>query len=166
MNETYLEQIIERTPPKSAGLVKALLVLLCIFSCVMVLLPYGIGLVAMALVIAFTVWKFRSYNVEYEYSYLNGELDIDKITCRSSRKKCGTFDFTKLELMAPVGSQSDLRLSHKKYKEFDYSSGNTDNRKYAAYVMKDQETVKLIFEPDEDMYKAIQYLSRGRVFND
>lgn len=166
MNETYIEQIIVRKPPKSAGTVKVLLLLLCIISFVMVLLPYGTGLVAIALVIAFTVFKFRSYNLEYEYSYLDGELDVDRIICKSSRKKCASFDFKKLELMAPLGSQSELRLSHRKYKEYDYSSGDTSAKRYAAYVMKDNETVKLIFEPNEEMLKSIDYIARGKVFND
>lgn len=166
MNETYLEQIVVYHPPRSAGVVKALLVVLCMASFVMVLLPYGIGYIAIALLIAFTVVKFRSYDCEYEYLYLNGELDVDRIISRSSRRRMGTFDFTKLELMAPVGSQRELRLAHKKHKEFDYSSGETKTTKYAAYVMKDQETVRLIFEPKEEMIAAIENVARGKVFYD
>lgn len=166
MNETYLEQIVIYHPPKSAGVVKAVLVLLCIVSFVMVILPYGIGFIAIALLIVFTVVKFRSYDCEYEYSYLNGELDVDRIICRSSRRRMGTFDFTKLELMAPLGSQRELRLAHKKHKEFDYSSGETNATKYVAYVMKDQETVRLVFEPKEELIAAIGNIARGKVFND
>lgn len=166
MNDVYIEQIVVRKPPKSAGVTKVLLILLCILSLVMVVLPYGVGLIAIAAVIAFTVIRFRSYETEYEYSFVEGELDVDRIICKSSRRKCGSFDFKKLELMAPLGSQRELRLSHKKYKEFDYSSGDTEALRYVAYVMKDNETVRLVFEPNEELVAAVNYIARGKVFQD
>lgn len=166
MNEVFVEQIIERKPPKSAGVIKGLLITLCVFSLVMILLPYGIGLIAVAALVAYTVITIRNFDLEYEYSFVEGELDIDKIVCKASRKKCASFDFKKLECMAPMGSQSDLRLVGKRYKEFDYSSNDPECMKYVAYVMKENETVRLIFEPNEEMIEAINYISRGKVFRD
>lgn len=166
MNDVFVEQIIERRPSKFAGIIKVLLILLCVFSLVMILLPYGIGLIAIAGVIGFTVITIRNFDVEYEYSFVEGELDVDRIVCKSSRKRCGSFDFRKLECMAPEGSQSDLRLIHKQYKEFDFSSNDPNNPKQVAYVMRDNEIVRLIFEPNEEMISAIQYISHGKVFQD
>lgn len=162
MNDTYVEQIIEWTPTKKARAVKALLILLCVCSLIMFFLPLGF-LIVLA-VIVLTVLVTRDYNREYEYSFVEGELDVDKIVCKSSRRRCGSFDFRKLEMMAPLGSQEDMRYSHNKYKEYDYSSGDTDHAKYVAYVMKDNETVRLIFEPNEEMIHAINYIARGKVF--
>lgn len=166
MNEVFVEQIIERKPPRTAGLIKGMLILLCIVSLVMVILPYGIGLIVIAAVIVFTVITIRNFDLEYEYAFVEGELDVDKIVCKSSRKRCASFDFKKLECMAPMGSQSDLRLIGKRYKEFDFSSNDPEQPKYVAYVMKENETVRLIFEPNEEMVEAINYISRGKVFRD
>lgn len=162
MNDTYVEQIIEWTPTKKARAVKALLIVLCVCSLIMFFLPLGF-LIVLA-VIVLTVLVTRNYNREYEYSFVEGELDVDKIVCKSSRRRCASFDFRKLEMMAPLGSKEDMRYSHNKYKEYDYSSGDTDHAKYVAYVMKDNEIVRLIFEPNEEMIHAISYIARGKVF--
>lgn len=164
MNEFFVEQIVKWTPTKKDRLVKIMLILLCVISLVMLFLPFGF-LVVLGVII-FTVFVLRDYDREYEYSFVDGELDVDKIICKSSRKKCGSFDFRRLEMMAPLGSQSDMRYSHKKYREYDYSSGDTEHEKYVAYVMKENETVRLVFEPNEEMIRAINYIAKGKVFND
>lgn len=164
MNETFVEQIVEWTPTKKARMTKALLIILCVLSLIMLFLPLGF-LVVLALII-FTVIVLRDYDREYEYSFVDGEMEVDKIVRKASRRKCGSFDFRKLERMAPLGSQSDMRLSGNNYRVFDYSSGDTENKKYVAYVMKDNETVRLIFEPNEALLGAINYVARGKIFND
>ncbi len=162
MSENYVEQIVTCHPPKSAGAVKALLVVLCVLSCVLILIPY-IGAFLIAGIIIFTIFKFRSYNYEYEYIYMDGELDVDKIIAKSKRKRMNTFDFKRLELMAPVDSQEALRLERGNYKTFDYTSNMPESKVYVAYVMNNNETVRLLFEPEERLVKEINYISPRKV---
>ena len=42
--------------------------------------------------------------VEYEYLYVNGELDIDAIYSKQKRKKMGSYDASELEILAPENS--------------------------------------------------------------
>lgn len=162
MNEHYIEQIVACNPPKNSGLVKALLLVLCGVSMILILIPY-VGAFLIAGIIAFTIIKFRSYDYEYEYIYMDGELDVDKIIARSKRKRMNSFDFKKLEIMAPVGSQEALRLEYSKYKTFDYTSNTPDAKVYVAYVMNNNETVRLLFEPSEKLIKEINYISPRKV---
>lgn len=162
MSENYIEQIVACKSPKGTGTVKVLLVVLCVLSCVLILIPY-IGAFLIAGVIIVTILVFRSYNYEYEYTYVDGELDVDKIIARSRRKKMNSFDFKRLELVAPVGSQEALRLEHGKYKTFNYTSNMPDARVYAAYVMSNNEMVRLLFEPNDSMLKEISYISPRKV---
>ena len=47
---------------------------------------------------------FRNLNVEYEYVFVNGDLDIDKIMNKARRKRMFSVDADQMELLAPVGS--------------------------------------------------------------
>ena len=44
--------------------------------------------------------------VEYEYSFTNGELDVDKVVNNTKRKRLLTVDMRKIEKMAPVEDES------------------------------------------------------------
>lgn len=162
MGDNFIEQIVECRPPKSAGLVKALLIVMCVVSFVFLLIPY-VGAFLTAIVIVVTIFVFRRYNYEYEYAYLDGELDVDKIIAKSKRKRMASFDFKRVELVAPLGSQEDLRLEHNKYRTYNYTSNMPEARVYVAYTMKDNEMVKLLFEPNDRLLKELQYIAPRKV---
>lgn len=162
MGDNFVEQIVECRPPKSANLIKAFMLALCAVSLIFLIIPY-IGVFLTAIVIVVTIFVFRNYNYEYEYAYLSGELDVDKIIARSKRKRMASFDFNRLELVAPQGSQEDLRLEHNRYRTYNFTSNMPDARVYAAYTMKDNEMVKLLFEPNEKLLKELQYLAPRKV---
>lgn len=162
MHDTYIEKIVKCKPPKSAGIVKVLMIILCILSIVFILIPY-VGVFLIAAVIVATVFVFKKYDYEYEYSFIGGELDVDKIIARSKRKRLGTFDFHRTELVAPVGSQEALRLEMGKYKTFSYVSNMEDATVYVAYTMNNNEMVRLFFEPSEEMLKEIEYICPRKV---
>lgn len=162
MSDKYIEQIVPCNPPKSSVFVKAALIVLCVVSLSFLLIPVA-GILMIAAVVAFTIYKFQSYDYEYEYSYMNGELDVDKIIMKSRRKKLESFDFKKVELVAPVDSQEALRLEHGQYKTFDYTSNKEGHKVYVAYVMNHNATVRLLFEPNEDMLQEINYIAPRKV---
>ena len=45
-------------------------------------------------------FKLPSLDLEYEYLYVNGELDIDKIMSKQKRKRVGSYDMKKVEIVA------------------------------------------------------------------
>ena len=49
-------------------------------------------------------FKMPGLDLEFEYLYVNGELDIDKIMSKVKRKRVGSFDISKAEMVAPVKS--------------------------------------------------------------
>lgn len=162
MSDKYIEQIVACNPPKSSAFVKFALVVLCAISVLFLMIPY-VGIFMMVGVIVATVLKFQNYDYEYEYTYMNGELDVDKIIMKSRRKKMESFDFKKVELVAPVDSQEALRLANNPYKTFDYTSNMPDAKVYVAYVMNNNATVRLMFEPNEELLNEINYIAPRKV---
>lgn len=162
MNEAYYEIMV--TKKKSAGLKIAQLVaiILTVFFLLIMFLGVGIGIVlAVVCGVAAYVLSFFS-NVEYEYLYVDKELQIDRILAKSNRKRMETIDLNELEILAPVRSHELDSYRNRNYKKADYSSGDEANeqKKYMLIVKNKQ----IIFEPTEELVKAVRMFAPRKVF--
>ena len=94
-------------------------------------------------------FKMPGLDLEFEYLYVNGELDIDKIMSKVERKRVGSFDISKAEMVAPVKSHElDYYRQSKDLKVVDCSSGD-DHANVYGMVTKDEKGMKLVlFEPE------------------
>ena len=86
MNDFYTEQLVKKQTDMKDILIKAILVSATIVS-FLIILMYPIGLILPILMIVLDVFMFRRLNVEYEYLFLNGDLDIDKIMNKRSEER-------------------------------------------------------------------------------
>ena len=86
MEEVFVEQIIKRKTSISTILLRVLsvFVVLLVFLCTLNLLMLGITITILLAYVAYLVWSYTS--IEYEYSFLNGELTVDKIMGQRKRK--------------------------------------------------------------------------------
>jgi len=73
---------------------------------------------------------FRRMSVEYEYTYLDKEIRIDRIYNTNSRKQVDTIDLNKMEILAVKGSDALRGYAHRQAAVSDYSAGeDTDETK-------------------------------------
>lgn len=87
MDDFYTEQLIKKQADSKDTLKKVGLIALTVVSVLLVfVIPVGIILPVVMIVI--DVLMFRNLNVEYEYVFVNGDLDIDKIMNKARRKRC------------------------------------------------------------------------------
>jgi hypothetical protein len=109
----------------------------------------------MAMILA-DMWLLPRQNVEYEYSYVNGELDIAEIYSKKIRKEVAVFDMKSMEIMAPVSS--DALTDYRKLPQIDYTSGRAEDRKNAwAFVISVGGTKKLVlFSPNQTMLEDLR----------
>ena len=167
MSDLYTEVMVEKKFTGKDMAVKVGLIFLTVLAAVA-----GLTIIPIALVVALALGIadyliIPKLNVEYEYVYVNGELDIDKIYSKSKRKKGASFDLGKMEIMAPVNShQLDSHRNNPNIKTIDYSSGMDNAKVYAVIVPGDKEMHRLLFEPDEVMIKDIRNRMPRKVFTD
>ena len=154
MGDFYTEQLVKRQKASSTTLIKAILIIL-IF-----MIPFGI--IGPVIMIALDVFLFRSMDVEYEYLFVNGSLDIDKIMAKSRRKNMFSMEMTDLEMMAPSGSP-ELR-PYQGLKGTDYSSGMPGADTYELIVVNNGEKKKIIFEPNKAVCEGLKMLAPRKVF--
>lgn len=160
MSDFYTEQLIKKRTDMKDILIKGLLLVLTI-AAVFVVFLFPFGIILPVGMVVLDVFMFRRMNVEYEYLYVNGDLDIDKIMNKAKRKRMFSAHVNDMELLAPAGDM-ELR-QHRDARTYDYSSGNADARLYALVVIDKGQKKKVIFEPDDTIIEGFKMLAPRKV---
>lgn len=90
---------------------------------------------------------------EFEYSFTNGEMDIDVIYNQSKRKRLLTIDCKKILAMEKVKSKEHVAKDIAKV--LDYSSGVMNENLYALTYQIDGQKTRIYIEPNEQILKGI-----------
>ncbi|MBQ0000113.1 MAG: hypothetical protein KBT01_01040 [Clostridiales bacterium] len=165
MSDLYSELLVKKEQTAKDKLIKyglyAIIAILAIGGVLLNPLLIFIGL----LVGIGAYFILPSTDVEFEYLFVSGEIDVDRVLAKTKRKKAGSFSVRECELIAPLHSHRlDYYNANSKIKVVDYSSGNDEHKRYAAITRMNNETCKVIFEPDEAMIKTIHQYAPSKVF--
>lgn len=160
MSDFYTEQLVKKQTTMKDVLIKALLVAIAIVS-VFVVLMFPVAIIVPVIVIAAVVFLIRRLDVEYEYLYVNGDLDIDKIMHKAKRKKVFSTNISSMELLAPEGA--DELNQYRNARILDYSSGRTDVKRYVLVVAENGQVTKLVFEPNDTIIEGIFLMAPRKV---
>ena len=164
MDDLFSEMIVERKPRAQDGILKALLIAATVIMAAAGILlgpVFMIGFLVLAIVTYFMWPRFR---VEYEYSYVNGQLDIARIFSKQSRKDVAKIDVTKCECVAPLGSHQ-LDSYGSTYKVIDYSSGDPQMKTWVI-VSGGENSCKYLVHMDERMFDDLKRRMPRKVFGD
>lgn len=167
MGDNFSEVIVKKKIDMLATFFRIFAIIVTVVMCYATLLWAPSLLMFVVLIFGFLCYVvFRNTSVEYEYTFVNGEFDVECIYGKSKRKKAMSFDFNKLEVLAPADNQRVLGYEHRRdIKTFNYSSGYEDSQLYVAVVYgKNGSLGRIIFEPSEDMVNAIKRHCPSKVY--
>ena len=164
MNETYVECLVKKKTPTYMKFLKILTIMLAVcFILIGFVFLIGLLLGIISAVIAYFV--YQNADLEYEYLYVDKELTIDKVMAKSRRKRVATFDLNKMEIVAPIKSWHLDNYKNRTDKAVDYSSGE-EKQPDRRFVFFYDGQKKIIFEPNEEMIKAMQFAAPRKVYKD
>lgn len=165
MADVFKEQLIKRNPTPKDKLTKfgLIAVVVLIFLITMILLP-GFGLIITAAAGFGAYILIGRLNKEYEYIYTNGELDIDVIYNKSSRKRAFTGNVKDFELMAHIDDTSNKNSFAAANERLDYSSGIPSERSYIFLTNYNSKRVAIIIEPNDELLEIIAKALTRRKF--
>lgn len=105
----------------------------------------------------FAFYFVHKYNfIEYEYIYIEGQLDIDRIYAKSRRKSVAKIDMEDLIMIAPAGSREISNYErNNEVKKKNCTSCLPDRKIYDAVYKDKKGTYLIYFEPDENMLDLI-----------
>lgn len=168
MNDVFLEQIVNKRDGLKDKLIKGLIlscgVLLFLFFIFLsgftklfgtYIFVVGAGFIALA-------WYIVSgLNLEFEYIYTNGEIDIDKISAKRKRKRLMS---VRVSLFQEFGIYNHEEKKAEKYDIRYYAGINPlePNSYYAVFPNKDGQKCLLVFNPNEKLLEKISGLYKKR----
>lgn len=171
MGDIFKEQLVKRQPNLKTTLVKVGIVVAALFLILVAYLFSNISIINLILplivigVVAGAYFLFTMQNIEYEYIYTNGELDIDCIVNKSRRKRVFSSDIRTIEIMAHIDDNNYKSEFNNVEKVLDFSSGVTNQNTYVAKMPYQNKQIKLIIEPNENLQNAMSQVLTPRKFH-
>lgn len=165
MGDTYREILIQKEKTSATSLLKGGLIGLnvLVFVAGIILHPLFL-LVGIVLAVVLYMLVLPKLDVEYEYLYVNGGLDIDVIYSRQKRKKAASYDVNELEILAPDKSHAlDSYQNSKDIKTRDFTSGRADVKSYVLVFIKDKQRELVKLELDDEIVQDIRRLAPRKV---
>ncbi|MDO5424686.1 MAG: DUF6106 family protein [Eubacteriales bacterium] len=164
MSDLYVELLVKKKKTPKDTMLKVLLIVGIVLTIFAGLFIHPLILIAAIALGILAYFKMPSLDLEFEYLYVNGELDIDKIMSKVKRKRVGRFDMEKVEMVAPWKSHElDYYKQNKSLKIQDYSSGE-ENANIYAMVTSDEKGMKMVlFEPNQAILDDMRRIAPRKV---
>ena len=165
MSETYVECLVKAKSRKLFTVLFYLLVALAVVAFFSMLL---FGLLSMVLTGVFALLAYLvklNAEVEYEYLYLDKELIVDKVMAQTKRKRVAAYTLSRMEIMAPIKSYhlDNYKNRQVKIKDYSYGDGHQPDTRYVFYYEGGE---KIVFNPSEEMIKALRNVAPRKIFTD
>lgn len=101
---------------------------------------------------------------EYEYIFVNGDMDFAKIVGKKKRVELMSVDMNEVELVAPLSSDKLAPYTKgdtARYAVRDYSSAlpGHEERMYVLICKSENQAYRIIFEPSEKLIEAMWQLA-------
>lgn len=161
-NDVFNEQLVAKKNTMMDNLKRVGVILagLLIVFAVSLILP-AVTLFVAAGVIWGIFIIMKRFNVEYEYAFTNGDLDIDKIFSRSTRKHAFTVDIRNFVVMIQVNNPNYKSEIGNINETKDFSTGVVADSTYAAVYEQEGKRIQLLIDPNEQLLKAMKmYIPR------
>lgn len=167
--DVYIEELMPKNKDKSdwifivsliisGVLVTGILIWVLLFMMIAtknILSQFVVTLVPLAIAgVWYGVYRLcNTRSVEYEYTVINSELDIDKVMSRKTRKKCISVDIKNATQMAKVDDK-EAKIPNT-VKIYDYSALNKNLDTYFIECTVKGENCIILFQPTSRMVEAL-----------
>lgn len=166
MSEAYVECLVKGRPNNAAKAGKIALIVVAVLLVAAAILTRWYLLMFLAIGAGVGAYFVSQYtDVEYEYLYIDKELVIDKIFNQAKRKRIATYDFAKVQVIAPIKSYHLDNFGKVSDKAKDYSIGTVEQPDL-RYVLFYEGQEQVIFSPNEELVKIMKNAAPRKVFND
>lgn len=167
MSDLYTELLVKKEKTPKDSLIKYGLIALTALSALAGLFIHPFCLIGAVLLGIADYFILPKTDLEYEYLFVNGEFDVDVIMSQQKRKRVCSFSLKESDIAAPVKShRMDYYNNNQNMKVMDYSSGNPEHEQFAIITRVNEETCKVIIEPDQDLKDKMKKTAPGKVFLD
>ena len=171
MGDVFIEHMIKR---KTTSKILAMQILLWAGGIILAFLPILVfiftgtdAMILLPVTFAGGFWGVyllrRFLSLEFEYILTNGELDVDKIMGKNTRKRLISINCRDFEVLAPYKPAYTRDYENSSIaKVIDASGFEPEKRQFAVFKKSGMRTM-LIFEPNERMMEAFRGYIRSKI---
>lgn len=145
------------------GLMLFLVAVVAIFALVTSGLLQVLGFILLIVCFVLVANQWPKFKAEYEYIFVDGQIDFDVVYSGNARKHLKRIDLEKTDVVAPVGDSALDGYKHLELKAADYTSRAEGKKVYAIYVKGEKGPEKILFEPDENFLQFMKKKSPRKV---
>ncbi|MCR5580339.1 MAG: DUF6106 family protein [Pseudobutyrivibrio sp.] len=167
-NDTFVEDAVKsietgEDKAKRLGCIAICIILLC---CVVMGVYTIISAVLLIIFGILTIIILGNKNIEYEYDYTNGSLEIAKIIDNAKRKSVVSIESSEVKLVAALGTNESLKYDHVKLKTYDCSAHNSELKDYILVAHNEAKgyDFKVIFTPSEKLLNAMKKYNKQDIY--
>ena len=170
-NDTFVEEAVkvietaqDKTKKTGAAVVTFLLLVATVtYSRGILTIIMAILLIIMAI---FTIILYTNKNIEYEYDYTNGSLEIAKIINNEKRKKVVNIESNEVKMVAAVGTNESLKYDHVQLKTYDCSAHDSEQKDYilVAHSEAKGNDFKVILIPTDKLLNAMERYNKREIY--
>lgn len=156
MNDEFYEQLVKRENGSKKVIIYILTGVAAVAGILFGMMFMGITAVLVVALLIAALYQFglKRLNLEYEYSMVNSELQVDAIYNKEKRKTLFSADVREAEIIAPCGD-AGLK-SFNPQKVYDVTSGKKGKSTYSIIINLDGRLCNILIEPNDVMLKQIK----------
>ena len=162
MNQLYAEAGVKKKDTILSRALRALMIVAVVIG-VMFMLLGGLFSFVGVVIIVLMVFLFPRLNIEYEYVFVDGQIDFDRITGKSKRKTMLRVDLEQVEVVAPEGSHSLDGYTYVQCEKKDFTSGDRTVKPFVVIAHVEEKKYKIYFEPSEKMLAMMKQKSPRKI---
>lgn len=164
MSDLYTELLVKQEAGMKEKGMKVGLIVLTVLAALSGVFLSTWGFIVFLAFLVLDYFMFPTFDLEFEYLYVNGELDIDKIMSKQKRKRAATYEMDKMELIAPWDShEMDYHKQDRNAKIVDYTSRSANAKVYAMIYPSEKGKEIILLEPNDIILKDIQRIAPRKV---
>ena len=124
-----------------------------------------IGIVAVLVILFFTLQTIAFHKWEYEYIITQGIVDIDKVIAQRKRARVMSFDARDCEMIAPQ-NRGNYFSAYKDLPMTDCTAYTANEHNYFAVFERAGVRRCILFQPTEDMVQSLKRYNPKNTFVD
>ncbi|MDF2539581.1 MAG: hypothetical protein K0S76_2602 [Herbinix sp.] len=162
MNQIYAEAGVKRKDTASTMGLRLLLILGIVAGFFISMLGSFFSIIGVAIIVVLG-YLFPKLNVEYEYVFVDGQLDFDRISGKSKRKTLLRIDLEQVDIVAPANSHAMDSYANIQSEKKDFTSRNANSKPYVIIANVQNKKAFIYFEPSEKMITMMKQKSPRKV---
>ena len=168
LQDLHVENFVSRKPNGFSKVLKVVMIALAVITFILgLIVPY---LLVMTLLFAGLAWYYQmNAQIDFDYSYTNGVIEIAKVLNKSRRKQMLSIEMKDVVVVAVSKSDPVRAYVGRRMKTYD-CTGHEDGVKYYCMIFKNpahnNQEEKLLFQPDEEFLDAMRTVAPRSIHKD